>query len=50
MWQRTKIAIAVVTSTRVILEHELQNALKLIDSYPEIERTITDMNGFKLKR
>ncbi|WP_342430601.1 DUF503 domain-containing protein [Neobacillus sp. FSL H8-0543] len=43
MWQRTKIAIAVVTSTRVTTEHELQNALKLIDSFPEIERTITDI-------
>jgi uncharacterized protein len=43
MWQRTKIAIVVVTSTRVSTEHELQNALKLIDSFPEIERTITEI-------
>jgi uncharacterized protein len=43
MWQRTKIAIVVVTSTRVTTEHELQNALKLIDSFPEIERTITEI-------
>jgi uncharacterized protein YlxP (DUF503 family) len=43
LWQRTKIAIVVVTSTRVSTEHELQNALKLIDSFPEIERTITDI-------
>lgn len=43
MWQRTKIAIAVVTSTRVSTEHELQNALKFIDSFPEIERTITEI-------
>jgi uncharacterized protein YlxP (DUF503 family) len=42
-WQRTKIAIAVVTSTRVTTEQELQNALKLIDSFPEIERTITEI-------
>jgi uncharacterized protein len=43
MWQRTKIAIVVVTSSRVTTEHELQNALKLIDSFPEIERTITEI-------
>jgi uncharacterized protein YlxP (DUF503 family) len=43
LWQRTKIAIVVVTSTRVSTEHELQNALKLIDSFPEIERTITEI-------
>jgi len=42
-WQRTKIAIAVVTSTRVATERELQNAFKLIDSFPEIERTITEI-------
>ena len=31
------------TSTRVTTEHELQNALKFIDSFPEIERTITEI-------
>ncbi|MBO0959107.1 DUF503 domain-containing protein [Neobacillus sp. MM2021_6] len=44
VWQRTKIAIAVVTSSRASTEHELQNALKLIDSFPEIERTITEID------
>ncbi|MEW9050708.1 MAG: DUF503 domain-containing protein [Neobacillus sp.] len=43
VWQRTKIAIAVVTSSKISTEQELQNALKLIDSFPEIERTITDI-------
>ncbi|MEH7745427.1 DUF503 domain-containing protein [Neobacillus drentensis] len=43
VWQRTKIGIVVVTSTRVNTEHELNNALKLIDSFPEIERTITEI-------
>ena len=42
-WQRTKIAIAVVTSSRVSTEQELQNEFKLIDSFPEIERTITEI-------
>jgi len=43
VWQRTSITIAAVASSRVPAEHELQNALKLIDSFPEIERTITDI-------
>lgn len=46
VWQRTKIAIAVVTNARVSTDHELQNALKFIDSFPEIERTITDIEWF----
>lgn len=43
LWQRTKIAIVAVSSTQVSTEYELQNALKMIDSFPEIERTITDL-------
>lgn len=43
VWQRTKIAIVAVSSSRVATEHELQNALMFIDSFPEIERTITDI-------
>ncbi|MDQ0270184.1 uncharacterized protein YlxP (DUF503 family) [Cytobacillus purgationiresistens] len=43
-WQRTKIAITAVSSAKHATELELQNALKLIDSFPEIERTITDMD------
>jgi uncharacterized protein len=42
-WQHTKIAIVSVASSKVAVERELQNAFKLIDSFPEIERTITDM-------
>jgi uncharacterized protein len=41
VWQRTKIAIVTVASAKVSAEIELQHALKLIDSFPEIERTIT---------
>jgi uncharacterized protein YlxP (DUF503 family) len=44
VWQRTKIAIAAVASSRVSAEVELQHALSLIDSFPEIERTITDID------
>ncbi|WP_445488183.1 DUF503 domain-containing protein [Niallia sp. 03133] len=42
-WQRTKIAIAAVASARLSVEVELQHAIKFIDSFPEIERTITDI-------
>lgn len=42
-WQRTKIAIVTVSSARLSTESELQKALKLLDSFPEIERTITDI-------
>lgn len=42
-WQRTKIAIVAVTSSQVSTETELHNALKFIDSFPEIERTITEI-------
>ncbi|PLR84253.1 DUF503 domain-containing protein [Bacillus canaveralius] len=43
VWQRTEIAIVAVSSAKVPVEKELQNALKLIDSFPEIERTISEI-------
>lgn len=43
VWQRTKIAIVAVTDAKVATEQELQNALKFMDSFPEIERTITEI-------
>lgn len=42
-WQRSKLAIAVVASAHKAADKELQNALKFIDSFPEMERTITDI-------
>ncbi|MFS0865062.1 DUF503 domain-containing protein [Fredinandcohnia sp. 179-A 10B2 NHS] len=41
-WQRTKLAIATVSSSRRQSELELQNALKFIDSFPELDRTVTE--------
>lgn len=43
VWQRTTIAVAAVSRSKVSTERELQNALKMIDSFPEIERTITEI-------
>ncbi|WP_108669651.1 DUF503 domain-containing protein [Peribacillus acanthi] len=42
-WQRSKIAIVTVTSSKVSSERELQNALGFVDSFPEIERTRTEI-------
>ena len=42
LWQRTKISMVSVSSSRKATERELQNALKFLDSFPEIERTITE--------
>jgi len=46
LWQRSKIAIVVVTSAQAPAQKELQNALKFVDSFPEMERTITDIEWF----
>ncbi len=46
LWQRTEISIVTVSSDRVIAEKELQKALAMIDSTPEIERTITQFEWF----
>ncbi|ESU33003.1 hypothetical protein G3A_08140 [Bacillus sp. 17376] len=43
VWQRATIAVAAVSASKVSTERELQNALKMIDSFPEIERTITEI-------
>ncbi|MDX8362210.1 MULTISPECIES: DUF503 family protein [Bacillaceae] len=46
VWQRTKIAIVTVSNNKKTSEIELQHALKLLDSFPEIERTITTYEWF----
>ncbi len=38
-----KISIVAVTSSKKSTERELQNALDFLDSFPELERTITDI-------
>lgn len=43
LWQRTKISIVAVSSSQKATERELQNALHFLDSFPELERTITDI-------
>jgi len=46
VWQRTKIGIVVITSNRVSTEMELHRALEMIDSFPEIERTVTTFEWY----
>jgi uncharacterized protein YlxP (DUF503 family) len=46
VWQRTEIAIVSVSSDRVVCEREMQKVLDMIDSFPEIERTITTMEWY----
>ncbi len=46
LWQRTEIGIAAVASSRAAAEKELERALKMIDSYPEIERAQTSYEWF----
>lgn len=43
VWQRTAIAIVTVASARVAVDKELQRVLQFVDSFPEIERTITEI-------
>lgn len=46
LWQRTEIMLVCVASGKVAAEKELSRALALIDSTPEIERTITNFEWF----
>lgn len=43
LWQRTKIGIVTVSSSSVHAEQVIQQALKIIDHFPELERTITNV-------
>ncbi|MFD1735859.1 DUF503 domain-containing protein [Bacillus salitolerans] len=46
VWQRTTIGIVAITTSKHTTERELQNALNLIDSFPEIERAITSFEWY----
>ncbi len=45
MWQRATIGIVAITSSKHATEREL-NSLKMIDSFPEIERTVTTFEWY----
>ncbi|KUP07149.1 hypothetical protein Q73_05840 [Bacillus coahuilensis m2-6] len=39
MWQRTRIAIVTVASSKLACEKELERCVTFLDSFPEWERT-----------
>lgn len=41
LWQRAELSIVTVSSSKTHAEKELNQAVAVIDSFPEIERTIT---------
>lgn len=43
LWQRTKLGIVTVSNDTVHAEKVIQQTLNMIDSFPELERTITDI-------
>lgn len=46
LWQRAEIAIVSVSSNRVVCEKEINRVLEYIDSFPEVERTITRLEWY----
>jgi uncharacterized protein YlxP (DUF503 family) len=43
VWQRTSIGIVTISSAKNISERELYKILEFVDSFPEIERTLTNI-------
>lgn len=43
VWQRTSIGIVTISSAKNISERELYKLLEFVDSFPEIERTLTNI-------
>ncbi|KAB8138779.1 DUF503 domain-containing protein [Gracilibacillus oryzae] len=41
LWQRAKLAVVTVSESKVMNEKVLQQALAIIDSFTELERTTT---------
>lgn len=43
LWQRIKFGITTVSNEKVHAERIIQQTLEIIDSFPELERTITNI-------
>jgi uncharacterized protein len=43
LWQRTKLGIVTITNERLHGEQVMQEVLRVIDTYSELERTITNV-------
>jgi uncharacterized protein len=46
VWQRTTLGIVAISSSKQVTERELTNSLRMIDSFPEIERTVTNFEWY----
>ncbi|MEN2766406.1 DUF503 domain-containing protein [Ornithinibacillus xuwenensis] len=44
LWQRTKLGVVTITNERTHGEQVMQEVLRVIDTYSELERTITNMD------
>lgn len=43
LWQRTKLGVVTISNEYQHAEQVIQEVLRVIDSFPEIERTITNV-------
>lgn len=43
LWQRTQVGIVTISTDRKHAEQVIQEVLRVIDTYSEMERTITDV-------
>ncbi|HLS61410.1 MAG TPA: DUF503 domain-containing protein [Virgibacillus sp.] len=44
LWRRTKLGIVTISNEHVHAEQVIQSVLAVIDSFPELERTITHID------
>jgi uncharacterized protein len=43
LWQRTKLGVVMITNDRIHGEKVMHEILRIIDTYSELERTITNL-------
>lgn len=43
LWQRTKLGVVTISNELTHAEQVVQEVLRIMDDYPELERTITDV-------
>ncbi|GAA0445142.1 DUF503 domain-containing protein [Lentibacillus halophilus] len=43
LWQRAKFGIVTISNNKVHAEQVIQEILKMMDTFPDLERTITDV-------
>jgi len=43
LWQRTKLGIVTISNEKAHAEKVMQTVLQMIDTFPELERTLTEI-------